>query len=98
MENGIALASRTSTRGVFVQSPAEGVRVIFLVPLVLSVVMTAVFFMQDADWKAKAVAAGLVGVSIFLQFQPYWAVHFLIPLFLQLAVCIWLAIYFGLPG
>ena len=68
-------------------------RPIFLFPLAFAVAGT-IFILINEDFGrvAKAVAVTLTGGSIALLFVP--AVHFLIPLAMQLLVCIWLALYF----
>jgi hypothetical protein len=67
-------------------------RPIFLFPLALSVV-GAVFILFNEDFgpAAKTFAVLLAGGSIPLLFVP--AVHFLVPLAMQLVVCIWVALY-----
>ncbi|MBI3864196.1 MAG: hypothetical protein HY290_20115 [Planctomycetia bacterium] len=66
---------------------------IFLFPLIFSVGGVLFFLTTDADWKWKALAALLVVVAIVLQFPFGESVHFLVPLFIQLAVCGWMALY-----
>jgi hypothetical protein len=46
---------------------------------------------DDFGRVAKSVAVLLAGGSIALLFTP---VHFLVPLAMQLTICIWLALYF----
>ena len=67
--------------------------VIFLGPLALSVVATLFYLNSEESLVSKCIALALVGTSVFLQFGPWFDVHFLIPLALQLVVCIWMAIY-----
>jgi hypothetical protein len=64
---------------------------IFLFPLGLAIGRT-VFILLNEDFGkvAKALALGLTGGSIVLFFTP---VHFLLPLAMQLIVCIWVAMY-----
>ena len=66
--------------------------VIFLSILGLAIGST-VFILLNEDFGkvAKAFALLMTGGSILLMFMP--AVHFLVPLAMQLVVCIWVAIY-----
>jgi len=61
---------------------------VFLFPLALSI-CGAYFLVTAGDygWFGNSLAVGLVVVSILLRFVP--AVHFLVPFFLQLTVCLW---------
>lgn len=69
---------------------------IFLFPLVLSVVGVLFFLTTDVDWYWMLLAAGLVALSLALQFLPPLDVHFLIPLGIQIVVCLWMAVYWKL--
>jgi hypothetical protein len=67
-------------------------QVIFLFPLGLSVGGT-IYIPIDNDfgWLVKAFAVALTGGSIVCLFFP--AIHFIVPLAMQLIVCFWLAFY-----
>jgi hypothetical protein len=67
-------------------------QVIFLFPLAFAF-FDAIFILINDDFGrvAKSVAVLLAGGSIALLFTP---VHFLVPLAMQLTICIWLALYF----
>ncbi len=67
-------------------------QVIFLFPLAFAF-FGAIFILLNDDFGrvAKSVAVLLAGGSIALLFTP---VHFLVPLAMQLTICIWLALYF----
>jgi hypothetical protein len=67
-------------------------QVIFLFPLAFAS-FGAIFILINDDFGrvAKSVAVLLAGGSIVLLFTP---VHFLLPLAMQLTICIWLALYF----
>jgi hypothetical protein len=67
-------------------------QVIFLFPLAFAF-FGAIFILINDDFGrvAKSVAVLLAGGSIVLLFTP---VHFLLPLAMQLTICIWLALYF----
>jgi hypothetical protein len=68
-------------------------RAIFLFPLALSVVGAIfIFFSDDFGPVGKTLALALSFGSIPLLFVP--AVHFLVPLAMQLIVCIWVVVYF----
>jgi hypothetical protein len=66
--------------------------VVFLSVLGLAIGST-VFILLNEDFGkvAKASALLMTGGSILLMFMP--AVHFLVPLAMQLVICIWVAIY-----
>lgn len=67
--------------------------VIFLLPLVLSVFGTGyLLHYSDLDGKWKALAVAMTGTSLVLQFMVR-SVPFLVPLVLQVAVSLWVAIY-----
>lgn len=71
--------------------------VIFLFPLALSVVGT--FFLLASDEVGivgKVIAVLLTGTSIVLQFAFTFDVHFMVPLAMQLIVCIWVALFWQL--
>jgi hypothetical protein len=65
--------------------------VIFLFPLVFSVLAVFQFLWGDSSLGTKIAVAVLVLTSIALQFVPPLPelVHFLVPLGLQLIVCGW---------
>ena len=67
-------------------------QVIFLFPFAF-VFFVAIFILINDDFGrvAESVAVLLAGGSIALLFTP---VHFLVPLAMQLTICIWLALYF----
>jgi hypothetical protein len=66
----------------------------FILPLALSVVGAGHFVLfTEEDWKWKALAFGMVGTSLLLSFLH---VHFVIPLILQVIVCVWMIIYWKL--
>jgi hypothetical protein len=69
--------------------------VIFLGILGLAIGST-VFILVNEDFGkvAKAFALLMTGGSILLMFMP--AVHFLVPLAMQLVICLWMAIYWQL--
>ncbi len=68
-------------------------KVIFFFPLAFAFAGT-IFILINEDFGrvAKAFAVLLTGGSIALLFVP--DVHFMIPLAMQMVVCIWLALYF----
>jgi len=66
---------------------------IFLFPLIFSVVGVLFFLNSDVDGKWKIVAATMVLVSLGLQFGLAEHVHFLVPLAIQLFLCVWMAIF-----
>ena len=67
---------------------------IFLFPLVLSFVGTVfIVLSEDIGTLWKAVAVALTGGSLVLLFVPALRTHFLVPLAMQLIVCIWVALY-----
>ena len=67
-------------------------QVIFLFPLAFAFFGTIFILINDDFGRvAKSVAVLLAGGSIALLFTP---VHFLVPLAMQLTICIWLALYF----
>lgn len=67
---------------------------IFLFPLAFSVAGTIMFMLQDVAVGAKLLMLAFTSSAVFLQF--FVGVHFLIPLALELIVCIWLAIWWQL--
>ena len=68
--------------------------VIFLFPLALSIAATIYFLIsEDIGLVGKVIAVGLTGGSILLTFVPPLQTHFLVPLAMQMAVCLWLALY-----
>ncbi|MGH7202801.1 MAG: hypothetical protein ACREJB_19500 [Planctomycetaceae bacterium] len=64
--------------------------------MVFSVVAAIVFLSSDLAWYWEAAAVGLVGASGVLMFGP-WDVHFLVPFFMQLFVCLWAVFYYQMP-
>lgn len=68
-------------------------QMIFLFPLILSVVGVMFFLSSDVDTKWKLLAAAMVIASVGLQFGFAEYVHFLIPLAIQIVICIWMAIF-----
>jgi len=66
---------------------------IFLFPLVLSFIGTVLLLNEDIGTLWKAVAVALTGGSLVLLFVPALRTHFLVPLAMQLIVCIWVALY-----
>ncbi len=73
------------------------VSIIFRLPLVLSVVGTGFFvFFTEEDWKWKSLMAALTVAALILQFGFMFKVHFLLPLALQIIVCVWTMIYWKL--
>ena len=68
-------------------------KVIFLFPLAFAFFGT-IFILINEDFGrvAKGFAVTLTTASIVLLFTP---VHFLVPLAMQLVVCIWLALVFS---
>jgi hypothetical protein len=70
----------------------RAMKVIFLFPLAFAFFGTIFILINDDFGRvAKSVAVLLAGGSIALLFTP---VHFLVPLAMQLTICIWLALYF----
>lgn len=72
---------------------------IFLFPLVLSLVGSLFFFFAadvEAKWKFAAVllAIGAACAQFFL--VPSGVVHFGIPVGIQIVLCIWFVLYFQL--
>ena len=73
--------------------------VIFLFPLALAIAATIYFLIsEDIGLVGKIIAVALTGGSILLTFVPPLQTHFLVPLAMQLAVCLWLALYWKLQG
>ena len=68
----------------------------FLFPLALSVVGTIMFLFADEALPPKLLMLALTATSVFLQFAAPFDVHFLVPLALQLVVCVWVAIWWQL--
>jgi hypothetical protein len=68
--------------------------VIFLFPLALSIAATIYFVIsEDFGPVAKACAVLLTLGSILFTFVPPLQTHFLVPLAMQMIVCLWLALY-----
>jgi hypothetical protein len=59
---------------------------IFLFPLIFSVVSVMFFLSSDVEGKWKALATTMVVVSVGLQFGLVDYVHFLVPLAIQIIV------------
>jgi len=71
---------------------------IFLLPLGFGCVAVLFFcFGSSAGLKWKALAGGLMGLSVILQFFYLDAVHYLVPLFIQIVVCMWMILYWKMP-
>ena len=66
---------------------------IFLFPLIFSIVSTIAYVFVGDSNKLKIAAVVLVATSVVLQFVPGLRVHFLFPLSIQLVICICFAIY-----
>jgi len=66
---------------------------VFYIPLGFSVAFVISFWLMDEDLKWKVVATTLVAASLLMQFVPFLQVHPLVPLLIQIVVCIWMAIY-----
>jgi hypothetical protein len=66
---------------------------IFLFPLIFSVVSVMFFLSSDAEGKWKVLAATMVIASVGLQFGLAEHVHFFVPLAIQIVVCCWMAIF-----
>ncbi len=66
---------------------------IFLFPLIFSVVGVLFFLSSEADAKWKLLAAAMLMTSVGLQFGLAAYVHFLVPLAIQIVICIWMAIF-----
>jgi hypothetical protein len=60
---------------------------------ILSIVSGCFFATTDVQITTKLVAVGLVVVSLVMQFVPALHVPFIVPFLAQIAVCIWVAIY-----
>ncbi len=75
---------------------SEGIWVVFLGPLIFSVVVSLFYLTTEARWQWKTLALGLVALSVVMQFVPaiQQSSFFLVPLFIQIVVCIWMAIEF----
>lgn len=59
----------------------------------LSVIFVVLFLTMGVDVKWKRLAVGAVAFSLVLEFTPWLGVHFMIPFLIQIAVCLWMAIY-----
>lgn len=68
--------------------PGEGATVVFVFPLVFSVIAAMLLTAPEYPWWLKTSAWGLTLLSAAMQFWQPWAayIHFLIPLALQLTV------------
>ncbi len=69
---------------------------IFLFPLAFSIVATAYFVFVGESVPGKIITVIIVALSVLFQFVPQLHVHFLIPFFMQLLVCIAFAIHLAL--
>jgi len=73
--------------------------VIFLFPLALSIAATIYFLInEDIGPVGKGIAVLLTVGSILFTFVPPLQTHFLVPLAMQMIVCLWLAIYWKTQG
>ena len=68
-------------------------QVIFLFPLIFGAVGALFYLGADVAWHWKLIPLGLMALSVVLQFGLAADVHFLIPLAIQLLVCMWVGIY-----
>lgn len=74
---------------------------IFLIPLVASIIGGVFFlFAADAEMKWKLMVLGLVLVAAVCQFIPPLAgnVPMLVPVMIQIVICIGLVLYFQLDN
>ena len=71
------------------------ISVIFLGPLALAVVGTLVYQISDAPGWSKTLALTLLTMSVVFQFAT--DVPFLLPLIIQIVLCIWIVLYYQLP-
>ena len=71
---------------------ALNISVIFIGPLALAGVGTLFYLKSEAAGWSKTLAAVLLSVSLILQFGT--TTHFLVPLGIQLILCIWLVLYY----
>jgi len=64
--------------------------IIFLLPLIMSVVATVMVLGDDHSWLVKGLLVLFVGSSVAMQFVPALVthVHFLVPLGMQIVVCL----------
>ena len=66
-------------------------QMVFWLPLALSVISVGHYVVfTEENWKLKLLAFGAVGLSLALQLLQ---VHFVIPLIIQVLVCVWMIIY-----
>jgi hypothetical protein len=73
--------------------------IIFLLPLALAIAATIYFLIsEDIGLVGKIIAVALTGGSILLTFVPALQTHFLVPLAMQMIVCLWLALYWKMQG
>ena len=73
---------------------------IFLFPLVLSIVAAVAFAISDdVEFSTKAIAILMAAIAAALQFVPVLAeqVHFLVPLAIQLVLGGWFVIWSQMP-
>jgi hypothetical protein len=71
---------------------------IFFFPLIFGSVAVLFFcFGSSAGFKWKVVAGALLALSILLQFFYADAVPHLVPLFIQIVVCMWMIVYWKMP-
>ena len=72
---------------------ATKIQVIFLFPLIFSIMSAIAYLFVGESTNLKVAATVVVALSVVLQFAPGLDIHFLIPLFMQLLVCVCFAIY-----
>jgi hypothetical protein len=60
---------------------------------ILSIVSVGFFLTTGVQTATKLVAVGLVAVSLVMQFIPALHTPFIVPFLMQIAVCLWVAIY-----
>ena len=54
-------------------------------------------FGSSAGFKWKALAGGLMALSIILQFAYAGQVHHLVPFFIQVTIFLWMIVYWYTP-
>jgi hypothetical protein len=73
--------------------------IIFLFPLALSIAATIYFLIsEDIGPVGKVIAVLLTVGSIVFTFVPALQTHFLVPLAMQITVCLWLALYWKMQS
>ncbi len=60
---------------------------------ILSIVSACFFVTTGVQVTTKLIAVGLVAASLVMQFIPAFHVPFIVPFLMQIAVCLWVAIY-----